>query len=95
MNEWVSLLQTFGISVCILMFIGLCLWKTAPWVAGKCIEPIIDRIVKLLDALIISVVKQAETMDKVGVVMTKLGDALEKQMNNVVNMAKEVDPHRR
>src|SRR4051812_37559301 len=91
MNEWISLLQTFGLGVCILIFVGLCIWKAAPWCAERVIVPVVDRIIKLLDALIVSVIKQAETMEKIGTAMAKLGDTMERQSCRAMEMLKEME----
>jgi hypothetical protein len=78
MSEWTSIVNTLGVAAGILGFMGLCLWKSAPWVADKVILPTVERWLKLIDALIISVIKQAETMEKIGIAMSRLCEAVEK-----------------
>ncbi len=42
MSEWVGLIQTFGVAIVVLIFVGWCLVKIAPWIATR-IDKIIDR----------------------------------------------------
>lgn len=78
MNEWVSLLQTFGLAVAILFFLGLCLWKAAGWIAPNVITPIVARYLQLIDALIASVVRQGDAIARFVDVLDKLGATLER-----------------
>lgn len=73
MNEWVSLVQTFGVAVTILLFMGAGSWKVAPWIGSTVIQPIVERYLKLLDALIASVLKQAEVLERLGHTMEAMG----------------------
>lgn len=86
MNEWVGLLQTFGLAVCILVFLGAGMWKTGGWVAENVVKPVVQRYINLLDALIASVVKQADALSRVGAVMEKLGSTMEKLGSTLDNM---------
>lgn len=84
MNEWVSLLQTFGLATAIIAFMGLCIWKASGWIGENVIKPVVDRWLKLLDALIASIVKQGEALTKVGSVMEQLGRTLERMGQHTI-----------
>lgn len=77
MNEWVALLQTFGLATVILIFIAAAGWKIVPWIGTKVIERLVDKYIQLIDSLIVSVTKQGDVFTKVGIVMEQLGRTLE------------------
>lgn len=73
MNEWMQLLQTFGVAVVCLFALGVAVWRGANWVATHIVTPMVDRHLRLLDALIASVLaqgevsaQQVETLKKIG-----------------------------
>lgn len=75
-RDWLNVLETFGVSVLIITFMGACVWKGGSWIGTNVIKPIVERYIILLDALIASVTKQGETMVKVGSTLEKEGDTL-------------------
>lgn len=72
MNEWVSLLQTFGLATMIILFMGVCIWKGGGWAGENVVKPIVERYIRLIDSLIVAVAKQGEAMDKQGIAMTAM-----------------------
>ncbi len=62
-EEWVALLRSFGVAVAILVFLGLCFWRLARWLAPK-FDTIFNSYVRLLDALTVSVARQGEAIGK-------------------------------
>lgn len=94
MSEWIPLISNLGIAVCILMFLAVCLWRAAPWVAEKVILPYVERGLKLIDALIVSVVKQSETMELIGQTMKVMANAMEKSVCRAADIASHVGVQR-
>lgn len=80
MEEWMKVIQNFGLPVTLLIFMGGCFVYTAKWMAKKIVEPVVDRYIKLIDALIVSVTKQAETAEKIGIAMTNLVEVSKQQV---------------
>ena len=91
MNEWISLLQTFGLAVTILFFVGACLWRAGGWMGENVVRPIAAKYLQLLDSLIVSIVKQGETLTRVGLVMEKLGSTLDSLGQHTIKSVELLD----
>lgn len=91
MNEWVNLVQTFGLAVTILLFMGAGLWRTAGWAATNVVEPVVKKWIQVLDSLIEAIVKQGETLAKVGVAMEKLSDTLDQMGRHAIHSMDVLD----
>lgn len=73
-QDWVTLLQTFGLATMIILFLGICIWRAGGWAGENVVRPVVDRYIKLIDSLIVSVTKQGEAMDKQSAAMTTMAE---------------------
>lgn len=67
--DWLNLLQTFGLAVTILGFVGFCAWRGAHWFAKEIVIPLRDqalmRFVNFLDRIEKTVNKLDTNVDTV------------------------------
>lgn len=90
MNEWLTILQTFGLAVVVLLFLGACSWKAAPWVGENVIRPIVTRYVSLLDALIESVQRQVQVMEGLGVTLQSMNRVAVENAEAIARLHRQV-----
>lgn len=61
--DWVSVLQTFGLAVTIIFFIGVALWRFGKWFGAEIVVPVRDKLLMRLIAFLDSIETTVKKVD--------------------------------